>query len=143
MGGYGHLTRHAGRGRGEGGAAGQLILCLAVCIRTVSICLQHWYLGRHHQPPPTSHQLLPHYCHTTAATAPPHTQVEGDLALGDLGHGLPLRAGCFDGAISISAVQVRGEKALIYFIFLAFLLVAPLPAWRCRCGGRTLFILLF
>ena len=33
------------------------------------------------------------------------TQVEGDLLLGDLGHGLPLRKGMFDGAISISAVQ--------------------------------------
>lgn len=32
-------------------------------------------------------------------------EVEGDLLLGDLGHGLPLRAGAFDGAISISAVQ--------------------------------------
>eukprot|EP00198_Chlamydomonas_reinhardtii_P005378 XP_001694714.1 predicted protein [Chlamydomonas reinhardtii] len=32
-------------------------------------------------------------------------EVEGDLVLGDLGHGLPLRPGSFDGAISISAVQ--------------------------------------
>lgn len=32
-------------------------------------------------------------------------QVEGDLALHDLGHGLPFRPGTFDGAISISAVQ--------------------------------------
>lgn len=32
-------------------------------------------------------------------------EVEGDLCLGDLGHGLPLRPGVFDGAISISAVQ--------------------------------------
>ncbi|KAK9831859.1 hypothetical protein WJX81_002749 [Elliptochloris bilobata] len=32
-------------------------------------------------------------------------EVEGDLLLGDLGQGLPLRAGTFDGAISISAVQ--------------------------------------
>lgn len=31
--------------------------------------------------------------------------MEGDLLLADLGHGLPLRAGAFDGAISISAVQ--------------------------------------
>jgi 18S rRNA (guanine1575-N7)-methyltransferase len=30
---------------------------------------------------------------------------DGDLALSDLGHGVPLRAGTFDGAISISAVQ--------------------------------------
>ncbi len=33
------------------------------------------------------------------------TQCEGELMLHDLGHGLPLRAGMFDGAISISAVQ--------------------------------------
>ncbi|KAG2434446.1 hypothetical protein HYH02_012276 [Chlamydomonas schloesseri] len=32
-------------------------------------------------------------------------EVEGDLVLSDLGHGLPLRPGSFDGAISISAVQ--------------------------------------
>ena len=32
-------------------------------------------------------------------------EVEGDLVLGDLGHGLPFRPGMFDGAISISAVQ--------------------------------------
>ena len=33
-------------------------------------------------------------------------EVEGDLILGDLGEGLPFRAGAFDGAISISALQV-------------------------------------
>lgn len=32
-------------------------------------------------------------------------EVEGDLLLGDLGQGLPFRAGVFDGAISISALQ--------------------------------------
>ena len=32
-------------------------------------------------------------------------EVEGDLCVQDLGQGLPLRAGTFDGAISISAVQ--------------------------------------
>ena len=32
-------------------------------------------------------------------------EVEGDMCLQDLGQGLPLRAGSFDGAISISAVQ--------------------------------------
>ncbi len=31
--------------------------------------------------------------------------MEGDLVLGDLGDGLPFRAGAFDGAISISAIQ--------------------------------------
>ena len=32
-------------------------------------------------------------------------EVEGDVCLLDLGHGMPLRAGVFDGAISISAIQ--------------------------------------
>ncbi len=32
-------------------------------------------------------------------------EVEGDLCLHDLGHGVPFRMGTFDGAISISAVQ--------------------------------------
>lgn len=32
-------------------------------------------------------------------------EVEGDLLEGDMGHGLPFRQGCFDGAISISAIQ--------------------------------------
>ena len=34
-------------------------------------------------------------------------EVDGDLILGDLGEGLPFRAGTFDGAISISALQVK------------------------------------
>ena len=38
-------------------------------------------------------------------------EVEGDLLEGDMGHGLPFRQGVFDGAISISAVQV-------FFIYL-------------------------
>uniref|UniRef100_A0A3P9IZ32 18S rRNA (guanine-N(7))-methyltransferase n=1 Tax=Oryzias latipes TaxID=8090 RepID=A0A3P9IZ32_ORYLA len=32
-------------------------------------------------------------------------EVEGDLVLGDMGHGMPFRAGTFDGCISISALQ--------------------------------------
>uniref|UniRef100_A0AAY4A8E7 18S rRNA (guanine-N(7))-methyltransferase n=1 Tax=Denticeps clupeoides TaxID=299321 RepID=A0AAY4A8E7_9TELE len=32
-------------------------------------------------------------------------EVEGDLVLGDMGQGLPFRAGSFDGCISISALQ--------------------------------------
>jgi len=32
-------------------------------------------------------------------------EVEGDVCLSDLGHGVPFRMGTFDGAISISAVQ--------------------------------------
>ncbi|KTW31411.1 hypothetical protein T552_00055 [Pneumocystis carinii B80] len=31
--------------------------------------------------------------------------IEGDLMLSDIGHGLPFRGGCFDGAISISVLQ--------------------------------------
>lgn len=33
-------------------------------------------------------------------------EVEGDVCLADMGQGLPVRGGAFDGAISISAVQV-------------------------------------
>lgn len=32
-------------------------------------------------------------------------EVEGDLVLGDMGQGCPFRAGTFDGAVSISALQ--------------------------------------
>lgn len=32
-------------------------------------------------------------------------EVEGDLVLGDMGHGVPFRSGTFDGCISISALQ--------------------------------------
>lgn len=32
-------------------------------------------------------------------------EVEGDLLLGDMGEGMPFKAGSFDGAISISAIQ--------------------------------------
>lgn len=32
-------------------------------------------------------------------------EVDGDLILGDMGQGMPLRAGSFDGAISVSALQ--------------------------------------
>lgn len=32
-------------------------------------------------------------------------EVEGDLVMGDMGHGMPFKAGTFDGAISISALQ--------------------------------------
>ena len=37
-------------------------------------------------------------------------EVEGDLVLGDLGQELPFRAGAFDGAISISALQWLGNS---------------------------------
>ena len=39
-------------------------------------------------------------------------EVEGDLCLHDLGHGLPLRRDAFDGAISISAVCSRSKVSL-------------------------------
>lgn len=32
-------------------------------------------------------------------------EVDGDLILGDMGQGMPFRAGSFDGAVSISALQ--------------------------------------
>lgn len=32
-------------------------------------------------------------------------EVEGDLVLGDMGQGMPFKAGTFDGAVSISALQ--------------------------------------
>uniref|UniRef100_A0AAX7UM94 18S rRNA (guanine-N(7))-methyltransferase n=1 Tax=Astatotilapia calliptera TaxID=8154 RepID=A0AAX7UM94_ASTCA len=32
-------------------------------------------------------------------------EVEGDLVLGDMGHGMPFRPGTFDGCVSISALQ--------------------------------------
>ncbi|XP_063628507.1 probable 18S rRNA (guanine-N(7))-methyltransferase [Cydia splendana] len=32
-------------------------------------------------------------------------ETEGDLVLSDMGEGVPFRAGCFDGAVSVSAVQ--------------------------------------
>ena len=40
--------------------------------------------------------------------------VDGDVALADMGQGLPLRGDAFDGVISISAVQVQ-----------------PITRWRC------------
>ena len=48
-------------------------------------------------------------------------EVEGDVCLSDLGHGVPFRMGTFDGAISISAVQwlplfeeVKGLYCLVW-----------------------------
>lgn len=32
-------------------------------------------------------------------------ETEGDLVLSDMGQGVPFRAGCFDGAVSVSALQ--------------------------------------
>ena len=50
-------------------------------------------------------------------------EVEGDLCLQDLGQGMPLRAGVFDGAISISAIQwlCNAARSLAH------------PAWAHSC----------
>lgn len=32
-------------------------------------------------------------------------ETEGDLILADMGEGIPFKAGCFDGAVSVSALQ--------------------------------------
>lgn len=32
-------------------------------------------------------------------------ETEGDLVLSDMGEGIPFRAGSFDGAVSVSAIQ--------------------------------------
>ena len=42
-------------------------------------------------------------CATTGVAK--EREVEGDLFLHDMGQGMPFRAGTFDGAVSISAVQ--------------------------------------
>lgn len=41
-------------------------------------------------------------------------EIDGDLILGDMGQGMPFRAGSFDGAVSISALQwlCNADKAL-------------------------------
>lgn len=60
-------------------------------------------------------------------------EVEGDLCLHDMGQGMPLRAGIFDGAISISAVQwlcnaVRLSNFLEYYALLKHFNV---PSFAC------------
>ena len=54
-------------------------------------------------PPPTSAQGLD--ISKAMLDVAAEREVEGDLCLHDLGHGLPIRPGTADGAISISAVQ--------------------------------------
>ncbi len=39
-------------------------------------------------------------------------EVEGDVVANDIGQGLPFRPACFDGAISISAIQVCSPLSL-------------------------------
>lgn len=51
-------------------------------------------------------------------------EAEGDLCLHDMGHGMPIRPGTFDGAISISALQ--------------WLCNADRSSHDPRCGGRAL-----
>lgn len=67
-------------------------------------------------------------------------QVDGDLVLGDMGMGLPFRAGTFDGAISVSAVQWlcnAGLSALSVLLACCF-------SWRSciRCIDEKRFIAL-
>ena len=57
-------------------------------------------------------------------------EVEGDLILGDLGEGLPFRAGAFDGAISISALQVGLGFNVTYLTWLLFKKVNGSPSKR-------------
>lgn len=45
--------------------------------------------------------ILAHYFLEVAA----ERETDGDLILGDIGQGLPFKAGTFDGAVSISALQ--------------------------------------
>ncbi len=80
-------------------------------------------------------------------------EVEGDLILGDLGDGLPFRAGAFDGAISISALQWlcnadkrhhRPNKRLYaFFSSLYACLVSTVLYMRledfARCSRRSIF----
>lgn len=56
-------------------------------------------------------------------------ETDGDLMLGDMGQGMPFRAGAFDGAISVSALQwlCYADKA------------SHNPAKRLSCFFSTLF----
>jgi len=67
-------------------------------------------------------------------------EVEGDLVLGDMGDGLPFKAGAFDGAISISALQwlcnadkAHHRPAKRLFAFFTTLFAA------LKRGGRAVF----
>ena len=62
-------------------------------------------------------------------------EVEGDLILGDLGEGLPFRAGAFDGAISISALQVGLGFNVTYLTWLLFKKVNGSPSKRVNLIG--------
>ena len=67
-------------------------------------------------------------------------EVEGDLIHGDLGDGLPFRAGAFDGAISISALQwlCNADKSYHKPKKRLFAFFSSLYACLSR-GGRAVF----
>ena len=64
----------------------------------------------------------------------------GDLILGDMGDGLPFKAGAFDGAISISALQwlCNADKAHHKPVKRLFKFFTTLYACLKR-GGRAVF----
>ena len=67
-------------------------------------------------------------------------EVEGDLLLGDMGDGLPFKAGAFDGAISISALQwlCNADKGYHKPAKRLFTFFTSLYA-SLRRGGRAVF----
>lgn len=67
-------------------------------------------------------------------------EVEGDLLHGDMGDGVPFRPGCFDGAISISALQwlCNADKSYHRPHKRLFKFFSSLYASLCR-GGRAVF----
>ena len=50
-------------------------------------------------------QFIAFFCFLSHPDVAREREVDGDLLESDLGDGLPFRAGAFDGAISISALQ--------------------------------------
>ena len=67
-------------------------------------------------------------------------EVEGDLLLGDMGDGLPFKAGVFDGAISISALQWLCNADKGYHKPARRLFTFFTSLYAClRRGGRAVF----
>ena len=67
-------------------------------------------------------------------------EVEGDLLLGDMGDGLPFKAGVFDGAISISALQWLCNVDKGYHNPAKRLFTFFTSLYAClRRGGRAVF----